>query len=116
MKNRISTSLSSIKTNNEIVQVLNKSKKMNLPYISLWIGKQSNKSLIQYALLVNKTQFKTAVTRNKIKRQLRNILITSELGGGLKILFKPNATYLKWNYQQIKEQLINVISKYQNGK
>lgn len=115
MKNRSSVVLSSIKTNKEIVQILKSSRKFNLPYLSLWIGKQHDKSKIYYALLVNKSQFKKAVARNKVKRQLRNILITSEIKGGIKLLIKPNSNYLKKTYLQIKDQFINIIKKYQNG-
>lgn len=116
MKNKSAINLVSIRTNNEIVQVLKTGKKLNLPYLTIWLIKQVNKSQIQYGLLVNKTQFKLAVSRNKVKRQLRNILINSQLKGGIKILLKPNSTYLKKTYQQIKEQTLNIISKYQNGK
>ena len=116
MKDKASTVLISIKTNTEIVNLLKSGKKLNLPYLTLWLGKQTNKSQIQYGLLVNKTQFKLAVERNKVKRQLRNILISSDLKGGIKILIKPNATFSKRKYSQIKEQLISTISKYQNGK
>lgn len=116
MKDKAGTLLTSIKTNNEIVKLLKTSKKINLPCLTLWLNKQANKSKIDFALLVNKTQFKLAVSRNKVKRQIRNILITSELKGGLKLLIKPNSTYLKKTYSQIKELLIQTITRYQNGK
>ncbi|MCQ3907435.1 MAG: ribonuclease P protein component [Mycoplasmoidaceae bacterium] len=116
MKDKASTVLTSIKTNQEIVQLLKRSKKWNLPCLTLWLSQQSNKSQIDYALLVNKTQFKHAVTRNKIKRQLRSILINSDLKGGIKVLIKPNSIYLKKTYLQIKESLIKIIKQYQNGK
>lgn len=116
MKNKISTTLVSIKTNQEIVQQLRKSKKLNLPYLTIWVGRQPNKSRIDYALLVNKNQFKLAVARNKIKRQLRSILINSDLTGGVKLLLKPNSTWLKKDYKELKESIIKTISKYQNGK
>lgn len=116
MKNRSSIVLISIKTNNEIVEVLKSGKKFNLPFATLWFAKQTNKSQIQYGLLVNKTQFKLAITRNKIKRQLRDILITSEIKGGLKLLIKPNSTYIKKDYLSIRENILKTISKYQNGK
>ena len=116
MKNKSSIVLISIKTNNEIVKLLKSSKKLNLPYITIWLNKFANKSQINYALLVNKNQFKHAVTRNKVKRQLRNILISSELKGGIQLLLKPNAIYLKKDYLQIKDSIIKLITKYQNGK
>ena len=116
MKDRSSTTLTSIKTNQSIVQLLKNSKKLNLPYITIWLSKQSDKTKIDYALLVNKNQFKLAVLRNKVKRQLRNILITSELKGGIKLLLKPNSNWLKRTYSQIREELIKTITKYQNGK
>lgn len=116
MKNKIGTTLISLKTNKQIVEVLKKNKKFNLPFITICIGRQTNKSQLNYALLVNKSQFKLAVDRNKIKRQLRNILLTSEYKGGSKILFKPNSLYLKKDYWQIKESIDKTIQKYQNGK
>lgn len=116
MKNKIGTTLNSIKTNRQIVEVLKKNKKFNLSYLTIYIGKNNNKSSIEFALLVNKTQFKLAVQRNKIKRQLRNILLTSEFKGGMKLLFKPNSLYLKKTFQEIKENIFKTIKKYQNGK
>lgn len=116
MKNKSSTTLVSIKTNNEIVAVLQNSKKLNLPFATIRIAKYNNKSQIQYGLLVNKNQFKLAVQRNKVKRQLRNILINSDLMGGIKILIKPNSTWLKKDYSQTKTIMINTINIYQNGK
>lgn len=116
MKDNLGTKLTSIKTNKGIVEVLKKNQKTNLPFITLWFARINNKSLIEYALLVNKSQFKLAVVRNKIKRQLRSILTTSDLKGGLKILLKPNSLYLKKDYLEIKKNIINKILKYQNGK
>lgn len=116
MKDNLGTKLTSIKTNKAIVEVLKMNKKINLPFITLWFARINNKSQIEYALLVNKSQFKLAVVRNKIKRQLRSILITSELKGGLKILLKPNSLYLKKDFAEIKQTIIKSILKYQNGK
>lgn len=116
MKNNSSTILTSIKSNEDIVKLLKSSKKINLPFSTIWVARKPNKSKINYGLLVNKNQFKLAVVRNKVKRQLRTILITSDLQGGLDILIKPNSTYLKKTYLQIKEIIINTIKKYQNGK
>ncbi len=116
MKDKSGIVLISIKTNKEIVELLKNSKKLNLPYTTIWLAKQPNKSQINYALLVNKTQFKLAVVRNKVKRQLRNILISSDLKGGIRILIKPNSTYLKKDYFEIQKTLINTIQRYQNGK
>lgn len=114
MKNKIGTQLISIKENKKIVEVLKNNRKINLPFISLFLSKNKNLSTIEYALLVNKSQFKLSVTRNKIKRQLRNILIDSEFGGGFKILFKPNSLYLKKQYQEVKQSIYKSLNK--NGK
>lgn len=116
MKDNSSIALVSIKTNADILSVLKKNKKVNLPIGTIWLSYSNNKSQIEYALLVNKSNFKLAVTRNKIKRQLRNILIQSNFKGGIKLLIKPNPVYLKKDYQTIKELIIKTITKYQNGK
>lgn len=116
MKNKASIVLISIKTNNEIVEILKFGKKFNLPFATLWFVKQANKSQVKYALLVNKTQFKLAVTRNKVKRQLRSVLMSSEIKGGIQVLIKPISTYLKKDYSYIKENIVKTINKYQNGK
>jgi len=115
MKNKSGIKLLAIKTNDQIVELLKKNKKSNLPFATIWMNKINDKSLIEYALLVNKSQFKLAVSRNKVKRQLRNILINSELKGGLQILIKPNAIYLKKSYSELSEAIIKTINKY-NGK
>lgn len=116
MKNKSSINLETIKTNNEIVGVLKNSKKFNLSHSTIWISRQNNRSKILFALLVNKTQFKLSVTRNKIKRQLRQIILNSEINGGINLLIKPNYAYLKKKYADIQQTIINTILKYQNGK
>lgn len=116
MKNKIGITLTSLKTNKQIVEVLKKNKRFNLPFITICIGRHTNKSNIEYALLVNKSQFKLAVDRNKVKRQLRNILSTSEFKGGIKLLFKPNSLYLRKAFSEIKDSINKTIKKYQNGK
>lgn len=116
MKNSSSITLTSIKTNKNIVQQLKTSKRINLPYITLWIGKGFERNKIQYALLLSKTQFKLAVIRNKIKRQLRNILIKSNWSGGMSILFKPNQLWLKKTYLELESAIIKIVNTYHNGK
>jgi len=116
MKSNSGAVLVSIKSNNEIFETLKKAKRINLPFTTIWISRSKELSNSQYALLVNKSQFKLAVTRNKIKRQLRNILIASELKKGMRILIKPNSLILKREYSNIKELINETINKYQNGK
>lgn len=115
MKNKIGVQLKSIKENKKILEVLKKNKKSNLPFMTIFVGKSNNHSLIEYALLVNKSQFKLSVTRNKIKRQLRSILQNSNFNGGVKILFKPNSLYLKKEYKEI-QQLIYQTLNNNHGK
>ena len=116
MKNKSGIKLVAIKDNKQIVNILKKNKKVSLSFVTIWYYKSTNKSLINYALLVNKSQFKLAVTRNKIKRQLRNILIASDIKGGLDILIKPNAIWLKKQYLELSINIINTITKFNNGK
>ena len=116
MKNKIGVQLNSIKTNNKIVSVLKQSQKFHLPYLTIYLTKNSNKSLVEYALLVNKSQFRLATTRNKIKRQLRAILSTGDFKGGIKLLIKPNTLFLKKEFLQIQKSITSIIRKYQNGK
>jgi len=116
MKSNSGTILLAIKTNNSIVEILKQSKRINLPFATLWISYSNQFNDSQYALLVNKSQFKLAVTRNKVKRQLRNILISSELKKDMRILIKPNSLILKRDYSNIKQIINETIIKYQNGK
>lgn len=116
MKNKNGIILSSLKTNKEILEVFKKSKKINIPICTIWLGSSKNKKEINYALLVNKSQFKSAVVRNKIKRQLRSILIQLEMPGGFKILLKPNTTYLNKTFNEVKTSIINILTKNKNGK
>lgn len=112
MKNKSSVNLVSIKLNSIILQIFKLNNKINLSFITLWFATSSNKTTIDYALLVNKSNFKHATLRNKIKRQLRSILINSHLNGGIKILFKPNPIYLKKTYNEIQDKIITSIKKY----
>lgn len=111
MKNNSETKLIAIKDNKDIVNALKKGKRLNLPFATLWVVKDNDKSSIYYALLVNKSQFKLAVTRNKVKRQLRDILIKSNLNGGIKVLIKPNAIYLKKEYSEISQAILKILNK-----
>lgn len=112
MKNKNNVNLVSIKSNSIILQIFKLNKKVNLSFITLWFANSINKANIDYALLVNKSNFKHATLRNKIKRQLRNILINSNLKGGIKILFKPNQIYLKKTYNEIQDKILITINKY----
>ena len=116
MKNKIGSVLVSIKTNNQILDVFKKSKKINITSGTIWFCKNLNTNQISYALLLNKTYFKLAVTRNKIKRQLRNMLINSDLCGGFNVLIKPNTNYLKKEYKENETLIIKTIKKLENGK
>ncbi|MBQ9023632.1 MAG: ribonuclease P protein component [Bacilli bacterium] len=100
-----------IKKNYDINNIINKRNMIKNKYFYIY---KDNNSINNYrfAICVSK-KIGNAVTRNKIKRQIKDILDKSNL------VFKTNNDYViiirneinNLNYKEIKENLINLISK-----
>lgn len=112
MKNKNSIEIVSIKSNDDIVKVLHHGKKIVLKNAVVWLIKSKNFNSLKYALLVNKSNFKLAVTRNRIKRILRKILFEITSFGGLAILIKPNVSFISFSYNENKQFILDIFNEY----
>lgn len=115
MKNKNNVSLVSIRTNKEIVAVLQHSHKVKTREFNLWWQKHNDEQTIFYALLVTKSAFKLAVMRNKIKRIIRNALQLSTISGGFSLLVKPTVDFQAVSFcEQLKKIGNNSYKRYVN--
>lgn len=114
MKSKNDIQLISLKLNKDIVKILHNGKKIILKNSDVWLAKTNNKTIFKYALLVNKSYFKLAVTRNKIKRILRSLLQEIVMVGGFIFLIKPTREFINFSYNQNKHFFIEVFEQYAN--
>ena len=114
MKSKNAIKLVSLKLNKDIAKVLHKGKKITLKNSNIWLAKSINETTFKYALLVNKSYFKLAVTRNKIKRILRSLLQEIVTTGGLIFLIRPTSNFINFSYNQNKHFFIEVFKRYAN--
>ncbi len=99
-----------IKSSREINSILNKKNSIKNKYFYIYKD-INNLNRYRFAICVSK-KIGNAVTRNKIKRQIKDIIDKSNLR------FKYNEDYViivsreinKINYKKMKDNLINLIS------
>lgn len=99
-----------IKSSREINSILNKKNSIKNKYFYIYKD-INNLNRYRFAICVSK-KIGNAVTRNKIKRQIKDIIDKSNLR------FKYNEDYViivsreinKINYKEMKDNLINLIS------
>ena len=117
MKSKNNILLKSIKKNEDFVFVLKQGRKIKNEIFSVWIKNNFSNKQINYGLMVSKEFFKKAVTRNKIKRQIKNMLLNINFKENMSILIKPTINYLNKDFQTNTKKLEELINKnQQNGK
>ena len=101
---------------NEEFKTLLKKKKVSNKYVTIFFGYLSNKNSKRLNIsFVTKKKIGNAVKRNKIKRQLRNIInnlvnkISIKLNYSYLVIAKP--TMLNREFKDIKETLFEEFSK-----
>lgn len=83
-------------------------------YSSFFIihASKNNKSSFRFAISVNKKNFKKAVDRNKIKRQIRAIINEiKETNKGVDFLIIPKNNFLKIEFIKKKNDLLHLLNK-----
>ena len=82
-------------------------------YLNLRIVVDSNAEFTQIGIVVSKKVSKLAVSRNRFKRQLRAIFrqLLSQLKGGLQIVVTVIASESKPSYQQLCDDIKNLLAK-----
>ena len=100
-----------IKKQSEIDAIFNNKKATGNMYFSVFLKENTN-NYFRFGLSIGK-KYGNAVSRNKIKRQIRSIvrLNKTEIIGGYDfiIVIKPQANRL--TYQEIEEQIIGLLKK-----
>ena len=101
---------------NEEFKTLLKKKKVSNKYVTIFFGYLSNKNSKRLNIsFVTKKKIGNAVKRNKIKRQLRNIInnlvnkISIKLNYSYLVIAKP--TMLNSDFKDIKETLFQEFKK-----
>ena len=101
---------------NEEFKTLLKKKKVSNKYVTIFFGYLSNKNSKRLNIsFVTKKKIGNAVKRNKIKRQLRNIInnlvnkISIKLNYSYLVIAKP--TMLNSEFKDIKETLFQEFNK-----
>ena len=82
-------------------------------YLNLRILFDTNDPLTRIGLVVSKKVSKLAVTRNRFKRQLRAIFrqLLSQLKNGLQIVVTVTAVQSKPSYQELWDDLKNLLAR-----
>ena len=98
-----------IKKSNEFTKIISQKKAVKNKYFSIYYQK-SNKT--QYGITVPKKIGKAHV-RNKIKRQIKNIIMTNEIDiqKDINYVIIIKEAILELDYQNIKLELLNLFKK-----
>lgn len=102
-----------IKKDKRIEEILKEKNQIQSKYYYLY--KSINKNTFRFAICVSK-KTGIAVVRNKIKRQIKNIIRTSNLklyNNDYVIIVKQKIKYASYN--EMKEDLLFVFKNYEEG-
>ncbi|MDR0985913.1 MAG: ribonuclease P protein component [Mycoplasmataceae bacterium] len=94
--------IQSLKSPKDFRNVLNHCKEFSNPVFKIkLVSNKLNK--LRYGLAVNKTNFKKAVTRNKVKRQMRTFISTLKPLKAIDMIIVVKANYINNTYQANKK-------------
>lgn len=100
-----------IKESRDYTKIINQKKKVSSKYYSIYYQK-NNENINRYGISIPK-KTGNAVVRNKIKRQLKNIIdhheFTIQKPYDYVIIIRKNV--LDINYQEKESELLNIMSK-----
>lgn len=100
-----------IKNKIEFNKLFNNSKQIQS---NLYIAKYSISNEFRYGISISKKMFKLAVTRNKIKRQIKSIINSIDIDLNLNMIILIKRNYNINNYSKSKEDFIKLIKKLQS--
>lgn len=102
-----------IKKNKEFELIIKKRKRLTNNYFNIYyIEEIFNK----YGISVPKKYFKTAVLRNKIKRQLKDIIDKNDVPNGYEYVIIVKEGLINLNYKEIKLEFLNLIYRLKEKK
>lgn len=98
-----------IKSSREYTEIINNSKSKKSKYFSIYYRKNNSSS--RYGITVPK-KTGTAVTRNKIKRRIKNIIDNNKksVHNGYDYVIIIKKGILDLTYKQVEEELLKLIS------
>lgn len=108
----------SLKQKKDFRRLITKGKKISNSLFHLIYFKKFNKEKatetkkqFRYAISVNKKTFRTAVLRNKIKRQIRSLIRNLEEPKNIDCLIVVKKEYLNNDYKNIKKKFFEIYQK-----
>lgn len=102
-----------IKKNKEFELIIKNRKRLTNNYFNIYyIEEIFNK----YGISVPKKYFKTAVLRNKIKRQLKDIIDKNAVPNGYEYVIIVKEGLINLNYKEIKLEFLNLIYRLKEKK
>lgn len=102
--------ISSLKSNIQIKQIYIKGKNVkNNEYVFKYLPNSTNTT--QIAISPNKKHFKTAVLRNKIKRQIRSMVRSMNIKKSINVLIIVLPNYINNSYIQNFNSLNTLFNK-----
>ncbi|NUM25931.1 MAG: ribonuclease P protein component [Candidatus Buchananbacteria bacterium] len=74
---------------------------------------KNNLKISRFAVVISSRVSKKAVMRNRLKRQLREIirLNLAKIKGGFDVVVSSNSKALDANYQELEQQLLQLLRK-----
>lgn len=101
-----------LKKENDFKKVFKQGKYYQEDFIKIKIS-ENNLKITRFGLLIGLKISKKAVQRNKIKRQIEEIirLNIEKINSGFDIVILVNQEIIEKNYQEIERKLINLFKK-----
>ena len=101
-----------VKKSNEIEQIIKEKKYFSNPYYSVYKKKNTETSYFRYAISVGK-KIGNAVTRNRVKRQIRAILndLSIDMNNNVDVFIIAKVKVLDIDYQEMLKQLEYLFKK-----
>ncbi|MBQ9181702.1 MAG: ribonuclease P protein component [Bacilli bacterium] len=98
-----------LKNNYEYTSIIKSSKPIKYKYFIIYL-KNEPTDYYKFGISIGK-KIGNAVIRNKIKRQLKNIIDKKDYQNNFKCIIIVSKDILKYNFTQIENDLLNAFSK-----